>query len=121
MLKTRINIVAIVIDTSTSELSKSFISSCQDKYEPISFDTVDCEDCDTMTRCLAKLMNKYVLDVDTRLLQYHQLSCTKTQDCIYINYAVVIPSYIRLASNTILKSYNVSILNPLARKSLAYV
>lgn len=121
MLNTKMNIVAIVLDIKDNMLSKSFISVNENQYEPITFDINNCKDCNSVSECLAKIIDPYLIDLDAQLLQYHLLSCSKQQDCIFINYAVIIPGHIRLADHTILKSYNVSIVNPIVRKALAYV
>lgn len=121
MLNTKINIVAIVVDIKDNLLSKSFISINENIYEPINLDVNNCEDCSSISECLAETIGSYLIDLDAQLLQYHLLSCSKQQDCIFINYAVIIPGHVRLADHTILKSYNVSIVNPIVRKALAYV
>jgi|688.fasta_scaffold165387_3 hypothetical protein len=117
MLSTVFSIIPIIIDTK--KLERLFISSQEKFYYPIIIDCTECVDCDTVTNCISLCLKKYITNIETQLLQYRILSCTKTDSVISINYAVVVPDSIEL-KNCYIKNYNISVLHPLVRKALAY-
>lgn len=117
MLNTVFTIVPIVIDTS--KLERLFISSQENYYHPIVVDSSECINCQTILSCLSLTLQKYITNIETNLLQYRILSCTKIDSLISVNYTVVLPMPVEL-NNCYIKHHNVSILHPLVRKALAY-
>ena len=117
MHNTFFTIVPIIINTQT--LERFLISSKDTHYEPISINSNECGVNDDIDTCLSKLMNKYITNINTRILQYRILSISKNETKISINYGVVVPHTVK-TTNAYIKNYNIGILHPLVRKALAY-
>lgn len=117
MLSTVFSIVPIIIDTK--KLERLFISSQDKFYHPIIVNSTECINCNTILSCISLDLKKYILNIETQLLQYKILSCTKTDSVISINYAVIIPDSVEI-KNCYIKNHNIAILHPLVRKALAY-
>lgn len=117
MLKTIITISPVIINTNT--LERSFISSKEEIFEPLTFDSSDIEQFKELKDFLVGMLKKFISGIDVRLLSFKLISCTKNENEISINYTVLLPDTITI-SNAYVKSYNISIFHPLARKALAY-
>lgn len=117
MLNTVFSIVPIIINTKT--LERFFLSSQENFYHPIIVESIQCIDSDSIMDCISLGLKKYILNIETKLLQYKILSATKTDNIISINYAIILPDSVE-TENCYIKPYNIAILNPLVRKAMSY-
>lgn len=117
MLKTTITISPIIINRNT--LERSFVSSKEEIFEPLIFDSSETEPFKELKDFLISVLKKYISGIDIRLVPFKLMSCTKNENELSINYTILLPDNITI-TNAYIKSYNISVFHPLARKALAY-
>jgi hypothetical protein len=115
-----LNLVVSVF--STEKQDRLFLSSISDYYVPLSMTIDNSHINDSLNDCLDKIILSHTNIKPGYQLSYNLLSLKKKELDIDINYAVMLPINTEIKGGGVhLLSYNIAVVNPLARKAMAHV